>query len=87
MLLYSFYLCLGQTYQQQPFTHERHNYIWHCTETITSKVYWGLSFVSSADTMCSHKEFILGERSFMHIMQSKGPRNALGGMHVLMYPS
>ena len=43
--------------------------------------------MSSADTMCSHKEFILREMSFMHIMQSKDPKIALGEMRVLMYPS
>jgi len=28
--------------------------------------------------MCSHTEFILRERLFIHIMQRKGPRTALG---------
>jgi len=46
-----------------------------------------MSFVSSADTMCSHKEFIVREKLFMHLMQRKIPRTALGEKHALIYSS
>jgi hypothetical protein len=54
----------------------RENYVCHCTEVQKSSNFLPeiMALVSSANIMVSDKVFIVGGRSFMYIMKSKGPR-------------
>jgi hypothetical protein len=42
--------------------------------------------VSLANIMGSDKVFIVGGRSFIYIMKSKGPKIDPGELHILLFP-